>query len=127
MSAFGQHEPRERQHRDADWDVDEEDPVPAERVRQDPAQQDANRSAAGGDESEDPHRFRPLRRLGEEGDDERERHSGDDGRAEALQRPGADQQDLGPRESTTERRESEDHDSDQEQTSVAEEIPQPAG
>ena len=80
--------------RDADWDVHEEDPVPAERVRQDPAQQDADRSAARGDESEDPHRLRPLRRLGEEGDDERERNGRDDGGGEALQRPGADQRDL---------------------------------
>ncbi len=91
MWASGQHEPRERHDRDADWDVHEEDPVPAERVRQDPAQQHADRSAARGDESEDPHRLRPLRRLGEEGDDERESNGRDDRGGEALQGPGADQ------------------------------------
>jgi hypothetical protein len=101
--------------------------VPVESIGQDPAEQDADRSAACGDETVDAHRLRPLHRLGEQGDDERERDGRDDGAAEALQGSCADKDGLGGREPAGERRQGEERDPDQEQPPVTEEIAQPAG
>jgi hypothetical protein len=60
---------RQRGDGDAERDVDEEHPVPIEQVREDAAEQHAERSPAGSDESEEPHRLRALRLLDEERDD----------------------------------------------------------
>jgi hypothetical protein len=48
----------------ADRDVDEEDPVPVDRLGQDAAGQQADRAARGGDERVDADRLRLLARLG---------------------------------------------------------------
>ena len=50
------------EHEDGDPDrqVDEEDPVPVERVGEHAAEQDADAAAAGIDEAEDAHRLRAL-------------------------------------------------------------------
>ena len=48
-----------------DWKVDQEDPVPVERVRQKAAEQHADASAAGRDEAVDAHRLGALRWLNE--------------------------------------------------------------
>ena len=53
----------------ADRDVDEEDPVPVDRLGQDAAGQQADRAAGGGDEAVDADRLRLLARLGEHRDD----------------------------------------------------------
>jgi hypothetical protein len=87
----GEHGPRQDQHGDPDRDIDEEDPVPVERARQDPAREDADRSTARSDETEEAHSLRPLRRLREESDDERERNCRRDRACEALHRSEADE------------------------------------
>ena len=63
----------------------------AEGSRENAAEQDTDRSAARGDETEDAHRLRPLHRLGEEGDDQRKRGRRSDGAGETLHRAKADQ------------------------------------
>ena len=95
-------------------------------IREDPAEQHADRSAAGRYEAEDPHCLRPFGRLGEEGDDDRQRHRLDDGSTETLQRPCADEHLLRRREPAAERGEGEERDPEQEQAPVAEEVAEPA-
>ena len=124
--AAGQDDERENDDRDPDRDVHEEDPVPGERVGEDPAEQHADRAAARGDEAEHAHRLRALGGLGEERDDERERDRRDDRSAEALHRAGADQRLLRAREAAGERGGGEEHYPDDEQPPVAEEITEPA-
>ena len=81
-------------HRDADRQVDEEDPVPAERVGQQAAEQHADAAAAGADEAVDAHRLGALGRLGEQVHDQRQRHGRDHRAAQALHRARGDQQRL---------------------------------
>ena len=125
-AAARKHEQREDDDRDADRDVDEEDPVPAERVREDPAEEHADRAAAGGDEAEDAHRLRALGGLGEERHDQRERDRGDDRASDALHRPRADERRLRAREAARERRGGEERDPGEEQPPVAEQVAEPA-
>jgi hypothetical protein len=97
-SPSGQHEQRKDDDGDPDRHVHEEDPVPRESVRDDPAEEHADRPAARSDEAEDAHRLRALGGLREERHDERERNCGDDGSADALDGPSADERGLGVRE-----------------------------
>ena len=120
----GEHQPRQKDDGDPDWDVDEEDPTPVESLGEDPADKDADRAAAGGNETKDPHRLRPLRRLGEEADDERERDRRDDGTADALHRPRTDQARLRRDEPAAKRSEGEQRDADEEQPPVPKEVAQ---
>ena len=57
--------PRQEGGGEPDRDVDEEDPVPADRLGEDPADQQADRAAGGGDEAVDADRLGLLARLGE--------------------------------------------------------------
>ncbi len=66
------------------WQVDEEDPVPAHRLGDDSAGQQADRAARRGDEGEDAQRPCPLRRLGEECDHHTQDHRRADRAADAL-------------------------------------------
>ncbi len=59
-AAAREHEEREDDDRDPDRHVDEEDPVPRQRVRDEPAEEDADRPASGRDEAEDAHRLRAV-------------------------------------------------------------------
>ena len=79
--------------------------MPVEHVGEHAAEQHADAAAAGGDEAEDAHRLGALGRLGEQAHDQRQRDGGDDGAAEALHRPRADQELLRAREPAGERRE----------------------
>ena len=84
----GRQQPQgERDDGDPDREVDEEDPLPAEHVRENSAEQDPDAPAAGGDEPEDAHRLGALGRLGEEHHHQRERDGGDDRAPETLDRP----------------------------------------
>jgi hypothetical protein len=58
---------------DSDRDVDEEDPVPAEELREHAAEQHTGGPAAGEDEADRPHRLGTLGRLGEQDHDQRQR------------------------------------------------------
>ena len=106
--------------------VDEEDPVPVERVREDAAEKDADRPAARGDEAEDAHRLRALGRLGEEGHRQRERDGGDDRAADALHGARADEHLLRGGEAARRRREREERDAEQEEPPVPEQVAEPS-
>ena len=100
--------------------------MPAERVGQDAAEQDAEAAAAGHDEAEDAHRLRALRGLGEQVHHQRERHCRDDRAAEALDRPRRDQEPLRRGQPAGDRGDGEERDPDEEHPAVAEQIAEPA-
>ena len=127
LSAGGrEQDEREREDGDADGDVDEEDPVPVERVREDAAEEHPDRAAPRRDEAEDAHRLRPLGRLGEERDDERERHRRDDRPADSLHRPGRDQDALRACEAAGNRGQREERDPAEEHPPVPHDVTEPA-
>ena len=68
----------------ADRHVDEEDPVPARRLGQEAAGQEAQRAAAGDREGEHAHRLRALVRARKGGDDHGDDHPGRERAAQAL-------------------------------------------
>jgi len=86
------HDPRnDQQHAEADWNVDEEDPLPARELCQHSAEQKADRGSGTGDRSEDSERLVALRSLLE-----RDRHDREDRRRQnraggALKRARRDQ------------------------------------
>ncbi len=84
----------EREHGDADRQVDVEDPVPVDGLHQRAAEQQAERAAGGDDEHVGAHRADALVRAREVGDDQGDDHRGGDRAAEALQEAGGDQHDL---------------------------------
>ena len=86
--------PREQRGGDADRDVDEEDPVPADRVGQHAAEQQADRAAGRGDEAVDAHRLRLLARLREHRHDHPEHDRRGQRAADALHEACADQHAL---------------------------------
>ena len=120
------HQPqRQREDQDADRQVDEEDPVPVERVREDAAEQHADTAAARHHEAEEPHRLGALGWFGEQHHDQREGDRRYDGAAETLHRARSDQEPLRAREPAGERCEREKGDPAEEQPAVAEEIAEP--
>ena len=121
----GQQAHRRHDDRDADRQVDEEDPVPVERVREDAAEHDADAPAAGRDEADDAHRLRSLGGLCEERHDERQRDDRDDRAAEPLDRAGGDEELLRLGDAARERRHREDHEADEEELAMAEEVAEP--
>ncbi len=121
-----QHEQRGDADRDTDGKIDEEDPVPAQRAGQDAAEQDADAATARGDEAEEAHRPCALAWLGEEVHRQRETDRRDDGAAQTLDRPRADQHRLRLRQATAERGQREDGDTNEEEPPVAEEVAEPA-
>ena len=68
---------RERHRGEADRHVDEEDPLPAEQVGEDAAEEQAEGAAAGRDCAPDAERLRALLALRERGGDDRQRGGGD--------------------------------------------------
>jgi len=89
---------RQNEHQDADRHVDEEDPRPAERAHEHPAEEDAGRGTAARNGSPDPQREVALAALAEGGHQDRERGRGDERRAEPLNRSEDDQRRLRPGE-----------------------------
>ena len=69
---------------DPDGDVDEEDPVPVDRLRDHAAGEQPDRAAGGGDEAVDADRLGLLAGLGEHRDDHPEDHRGGHRAADAL-------------------------------------------
>ena len=107
---------------DADRDVDEEDPRPAERVGEDAAEQHAGRGAEAADRAPDAERDVPLAALGEGRREDRERRRRDHRRAEALERARRDQRRLRPGEAGEQRGEREHDEADQEQAPPPEQV-----
>ena len=97
----------EREGGDADREVDEEDPVPAQRLGEQAAGEQAERAAGDGDEDVRAHRPGALGGLGELGDDDRQDHGGLGGGADALEEAGADQRSLARGDAAQERRDRE--------------------
>ena len=126
--SFGGREQPQGQEHDGDPDrkVDEEDPMPVDRVGEHAAEHDADAAAAGGDESEQPHRLRALGGLGEEREHQRERHRRRDRTADTLHRAGGDQHPLRRREPADERRRREQRDPEQEQAPLAVQVAEPS-
>ena len=93
--AVGAHDrAAERERRDADREVDEEHPVPAQRLGEQAAGEQAERAAGDRDEHVRAHRPGALRGLRELGDDDRQDHRRLGGGADALQQAGGDQRAL---------------------------------
>jgi hypothetical protein len=125
--AVGREQPQaEGVDENADRDVDEKDPVPAEKVRQHPAEEHADAPAACHHEAEDAHRLGPVGRLREEVHDQRERDRRDNRTAEALDRTRRDQEPLRRGQAAGDRGQGEERDPDQEQSPVAEQIAEAA-
>jgi hypothetical protein len=81
---------------DADRQVDEEDPVPVDRLGQHPTGEQADRAAGRGDERVDADRLGLLPRFGEQRHDHAQDHRGGQRAADALDEAGRDQHLLGP-------------------------------
>ena len=111
----------ERAHRD----IDEEDPLPAQVLGENAAEEDAGRGARAAERAPDPERLVPLGALGEGGRHDRECRRRDDRGAEALQRACADQHGRtaeSVREPAGERAEGEDDQPDNEDPPSAEQV-----
>ena len=111
---------RKRDH--ADRGVDVEDPLPAQQVREDPAEQDAGDGAERADRAPGAEGRVALGALRERRREDRQGGGGDDRRAEALDRAGADERALAPREAGQQRGDAEDDDADHEHAPASEEV-----
>ena len=116
----------ERQRGEPDRDVDEEDPVPAERLGQCAACEQAERSAGDRHEHVRAHRTGAISGHGELGDDDREDHRRLERRTNALQEASPDQETLGRRDAAQHRRDGEDDQAEQEHALTTEEIAEPS-
>jgi len=117
---------RSDEHRQPDRQVDQEHPVPAQRAHQQAAQQHAHAAAAGADEAVHAHRLGPFRRLGEQVHDQRQRHRGDHRAAEALDAARDHEPLARAGHAAGERGGGEQHQPEQEQLAVPEQVAQPA-
>jgi len=81
----------EQQDGEADRQVDEEDPVPAQGVGEDTAEDLADRGPGRAREGEHGDGAGAFGRLGEQGDQDAEGHGGAHRAADALREPGGDQ------------------------------------
>ncbi len=106
-------------------DVDEEDPLPRQRVGEDAAEQHARSGAEAADRAPDAERDVPLPAFGEGRHQDRERGRRDRGSAETLKGAGADQRCLGPREPAEERADREHDQADHEDAPAAQQISRP--
>ena len=116
---------RENEGQDAQRHVDEEDRPPAESGDQNAAERRAERGADRGHRSEQPHGAagpRLRNRLA----DERHGEGHHDGRAEALRRPGGNQQPERGRDAAQDRGHREQDDSGQQQPSAADDVTEPS-
>jgi hypothetical protein len=112
--------------RDPDGKVDEEDPVPAERLREHASRQQAQRPAGDGDEHVGAHRAGAVSGRGELRDDDRQDHGRLDGGTGALEEARADQHALTGRDPAQCRSGGEDDNAREEHAPAAEEVAQPA-
>ena len=113
---------RQRDRDQADRDVDVEDPLPAEVLGEDPAEQHADRAACAGDRAPDREGLVALDALGERGREDRERRRRDDRRAEPLHGARADEHAARAREAAGERGCHEQQEPDHEHQTTAEQV-----
>ena len=112
---------------DADRQVDEEDPVPADRLGQDAAGEQADRRARGRDEAVDADRLRLLGGLREHRHDHPEDHRGGHRPADALDEARGHQHLLALGQPARERRDGEDGEAGEEQAAAAEQVAETTG
>jgi hypothetical protein len=116
---------REPDHERANRNVDEEDPLPAERVGQHATEQQSERAPSRrrrGPNAEGPVALATLRKDGHE---HRERRRHEQRRAQTLDRPAHDQRGVVPRQAVEQRSDGEHRHAGDEQTPPTEEIGQP--
>ena len=117
----------QRDRRGADRKVDEEDPVPVQRLRQRAAGEQAERAAGDGREHVGAHRLGAVagrRELGHhDGEDHRHRQRA----ADALDEAGDDQESLAGREAAERRGGREDDDAGEEHALTADQVAEAAG
>jgi hypothetical protein len=118
--------PAEDERGQADREVDEEDPVPAERLGEDPAGEKAERAPGDRHEHVRAHRPCALARPGELGDDDREDHRGLGGGADALHEAGGNQRALARRNAAQERGSGKRDETREEHAPAAGEIAEPS-
>ena len=118
---------RERRGRDPDRHVDEEDPVPVDRLGEDPTRQQPDRTAGDGDERVDADRLRLIPGLREHGHDHPQDHRGRQGAPDALDEARPDQHALALGHRAQQRRAGEHPEADQEDASLADQVADPSG
>jgi hypothetical protein len=123
--AAGQQHHAQRKHRGAYGQVDQEDPVPVQRIGQHAAQQHADAAATGADKAVDTHGLGALGRLGEKIHDERERNRRHHRAAQALHGARHDQQHLRIGQAAGQRGHRKEREPRQEEPAVAIQIAQP--
>ena len=121
-AALAQQQRRQNEHDRARRHVDEEDPRPAERARQQAAEQHARGCTASRDGAPDAEREIPLRALLERRRQDRQRGRSEKRRAEPLQRAKGDQRAFGPGEPVQEGADGEEHEAGHEHAPSAEQV-----
>ena len=101
--------------------------MPADRLGQDAAGEQADRAAGGGDEAVDADRFRLLPRLREHGHDHPEDHRRGEGAADAGEEAAADQHRLVLGDGAEQRGGDEDREAGEEDAALAEQVAHSAG
>ena len=101
--------------------------MPAQRLGEHAAGEQAERAAGDRDEHVGAHRAGALGGLGELGDDDREDHRGLRGGADALQEAGADQHALAGRDPAQQRGDGEDDEAGEEHALAPDQVAEPAG
>ena len=112
----------EHRRGDADRDVHEQHPAPAQPARENAAEQHPGGAAGAGDGAPDAQRAVALRAFGERGRDDRQRRRRDDRRAEALNRARGDQPCLRLGQAAGQRGEREDDQADHEHPPAPEQV-----
>jgi DNA invertase Pin-like site-specific DNA recombinase len=118
---------RKQAGHNADRRIDEKDPVPADSLRQDTAEHEADRRARGADEAERADRFRPLARFGEQGHDHAQADRRHHGTADPLGKPCGDQHRGTGSKAAQQRRGRKDRQPGAEHSLAAAEIAETAG
>jgi len=113
--------------RGADRQVDEEDPVPAESLGEDPPEDLADGGACRADETERTDRRAPLARLREQRDDHAQAHRRGRRPADALGEPRGDQHLLAGGDPAQQRRGGEQGQAGDERALAAGQVAEPAG
>ncbi len=124
---LGDEHPAEGHRGEADREVDEEDPVPAQRLGERSAGQQAQRAAGDGGEHVRAHRPRAVMRLRELGDDDGQDHRGLHGGSDALDEAGGDEEALAGRGAAQNRGDREEDEPGEEHALAAEQVPESPG
>jgi hypothetical protein len=127
VAALADQARREHQRRDADGNVDVEDPAPAQRVGERTADDQPGGGTGGRYRPEDAKRAIARGSLGEGGGDQRQRGRGGERPAQALQRAPGEQDALALGRPAHEGRHGEHRDAGDEEPAAAEQVAGPPG